>query len=151
MIEKIDAFHVVGIVCRSTNANQQAMKDIPALWNRFMGENIGAMITNKVDETIYCLYANYESDQNGAYDVVLGYAVSDLNQIPEGMQGFSIPQGQYQKFEAKGDLTSNAVADAWYSIWMQSLNRAYTIDFERYDERAANPKDGIADIFIALK
>jgi predicted transcriptional regulator YdeE len=38
--QTIEAFYVIGITVRTTNANQQAATDIAALWQRFMQEAI---------------------------------------------------------------------------------------------------------------
>lgn len=37
---KIRPFNIIGISVRTTNENDQAAKDIPALWKRFISEGI---------------------------------------------------------------------------------------------------------------
>jgi predicted transcriptional regulator YdeE len=39
--QKIQKFSVIGISVRTTNENGQAGQDIPALWQKFMSENVG--------------------------------------------------------------------------------------------------------------
>ena len=150
MIEKKKALNIVGISVRTTNENQQAMKDIPMLWQRVMGEGIVEKVSNRIDDTYYCLYTDYESDHTAPYTVVLGVSVPNLDVIPEGMVGKAIPAATYERFVAKGDLTASAVGDAWLGIWNADLDRTYTTDMEVYGEKASNPKDGEVDIFIAV-
>lgn len=147
---KINSFPIIGIAVRTTNENQQAAQDIGALWNRFMNEGILDKIPNKIDQTIYAIYTDYESDHTGAYTTILGCKVSSVNEIPEGMTAKEIAQGMYQKFIAKGDLTKNAVVDTWMNIWNADLKRLYTTDFEVYGEKALDPTNGEAGIFIAI-
>lgn len=150
MIENKNAMNIVGISVRTTNENQQAIKDIPVLWQRFMGEGLMQKVENRLDDTIYCLYTDYESDHTAPYTTILGVQVPNLDVVPEGMVGKAIPAAKYQRFEAKGDLTKNAVSDAWYKIWEEDLDRTYTTDMEVYGEKASNPKDALVDIFIAI-
>lgn len=68
--------NIVGISVRTSNNNGEAGRDIPALWNKFLVEGISEKILNKVDETIYCLYTDYEKDHTTPYTTILGCAVS---------------------------------------------------------------------------
>ena len=147
---KIDSFPVVGISVRTTNENQQAAKDIGMLWNRFMSEGITSKIPNKIDDTIYAVYTDYESDHTEAYTTILGCKVSTVENVPNGMISKEIAEGDYQKFIAKGDLTKNAVVDVWRTIWNLNIDRSYTTDFEVYGEKASDPTNGEAEIFIAV-
>lgn len=146
---KKEALTLVGITVRTTNQNEKAMKDIPQLWKRFMEENIGGKIPNKVDDTMYALYTDYEGDHMQPYTMLLGYQVKNLDQIDESLTVKMVPAAKYTKFTAKGDLTKEAVYDAWINIWNTNLNRAYTNDLEVYGEKAVNPTNGEAEIFIA--
>lgn len=150
---KIEAFKVIGITVRTSNSNGQAAKDIGGLWNKFMSEGIIEKIPNKIDDTIYSIYTDYEGDHTQPYTALLACKVENLNQIPEGMEGRSFESGNYAKFTAKGDLTKEAVFAAWTRIWEmdKDLDRLYTADFEIYGEKAKNPSDGEADIFVAVK
>lgn len=149
-IVKIDSFQFVGIAVRTTNANGQAAKDIGALWSKFINEGIVSKIPHKVDDTIYVVYTDYESDHTGYYTAALGCRASKSDEIPEGMISKEIGGGSYQKYTAKGDLTKNAVVEVWNEIWKSDTKRAYTADFEVYGEKASDPTNGEAEIFIAL-
>ncbi len=149
--ETLNAFNLIGISVRTTNENQQAGLDIPKLWEKFMSESILAAIPNKVDQTIYCMYTDYEKDYTRPYTTILGCQVSTLDDIPVGMVGKRVESGQYSKFTAKGSLLEGVVFKAWEEIWRTDLQRAYTADFEVYGENAQNPQDATVDIFIALE
>lgn len=149
--QKIEAFFIIGISVRTTNENQQAAKDIPALWGKFMSESILEQIPNKISTDIYCIYTDYESDHTKPYTTILGCKVSNLEEIPVGMVSKKIATTEYQKFTTKGNLQEGMVYNKWLEIWNSDLNRKFTSDFEIYGEKAMNPNDAEVDIFIAIK
>lgn len=149
-IQKIDSFSVIGITIRTTNENNQAAQDIPALWQKFMSENIIEQIPNKINQTLYCIYTDYEKDYTKPYTTILGCKVSNLEQIPVGMIGKTFATSNYQKHIAKGNIMQGIVFEAWLKIWNTDIPRAYTADFEVYGERTQNPADAEVDIFIAV-
>ena len=146
----IAPFNVIGIAVRTTNENGQSGEDIGQLWGKFMSEGIAAQIPNKMDESVFSIYTNYESDHTKPYDTILGCKVSSLDEIPEGMVGQAFEGGTYGKFVSKGDLTKGVVFGTWTEIWKQDLDRVFTADFEVYGERAQNPTDAEVDVLIAL-
>lgn len=151
MNQQIKKFHVIGIALRTTNENGQSVQDIPALWNRFMTEGIMDQIPIKVDQTLYCIYTEYEKDHTKPYTTILGCKVSNLDQIPSGLVGKTIEEQTYIKHVAKGNLMQGIVYEEWTKIWNADLNRAFTADFEVYDERNQNPENAEVDIFISVK
>lgn len=148
---KIGPFKVIGIAVRTTNENGQAGKDIPVLWEKMISKNIVNSIPNKIDNTIYSIYTDYEKDHTKPYTTVLGCKVENLDNIPEGMVGYTFDGGEYLKFTTKGDLSKGLVINEWLKIWEMDLNRTFTADFEVYGEKAQNPSDAEVDIFIAVK
>ncbi|MBK6265089.1 effector binding domain-containing protein [Marivirga sp. S37H4] len=148
---KIEPFQVIGIAVRTTNENEQAAKDIAQLWDRFMSENILDAIPNKIDNTVYSLYTDYEGDHTQPYTAMLACRVSQLDIIPDGMVGKSFSGGNYVKITAKGDLTKGLIVNEWSKIFELNLERVYTADFEAFGEKARNPKDAEIDFFIAVK
>ncbi|MFD2147648.1 GyrI-like domain-containing protein [Mucilaginibacter antarcticus] len=149
--QQIAAFNVIGVAVRTTNQNSQMAIDIPSLWGKFMSEGILSKIPNKVDDTIYCIYTDYEKDHTLPYTAIIGCKVADLSQIPEGMVGHAIGETSYQKFIAEGDLLEGAVYYEWTRIWSLNISRSYTSDFEVYTQRSQDPVNPTVDIFIALK
>ncbi len=145
------SFAFIGLSVRTTNENQQAMQDIPALWAKFFAENTLSVIPNKVDDTLYCIYTDYEKDYTKPYTTLLGCKVENLDTIPDGLTGRIIPGGTFTTFVAKGNLNEGAVVNEWMKIWNSDINRAYTADIEIYGEKAQNPEDAEIDILIAIR
>jgi predicted transcriptional regulator YdeE len=148
---QLQSFYIIGISVQTTNANNQAAMDIPALWQKFMGENIASKISNKINDTVYAVYCRYESDYTAPYTTLLGCKVSSIENIPDGFDYIEIAGGNYMQFVAKGNLMKAVVYNKWLEIWNADLKRAYTTDFEVYDEKSTDPSNATVDIFIALK
>jgi len=147
----IQNFSIIGISVRTTNENEQSAKDIPAIWNRLLSEEILSKIPNKVSNDIVCVYTDYEKDHTKPYTTILGAIVSNLDLVPEGMTGKTIEGINYEKFTAKGNLAEGIVINEWIKIWNSDLKRTFTSDFEIYGENAQNPENAEVDIFIAIK
>jgi predicted transcriptional regulator YdeE len=147
---KIEPFFVIGLAIRTTNENAQAATDIENLWGKFLAEDIKSVIPNKVDDTVYCLYTEYESDYTKPYTTILGCKVTNLDNIPEGMVGKSFEGGDYTKMSARGDLMKGLIVDKWNQIWNMDLDRSYTADFEVFGEKAQNPSDAEIDFLISI-
>jgi predicted transcriptional regulator YdeE len=146
----IESFSIIGIKIRTTNENNEAENDIPALWGKFLGEGIMQKIPNKVEDTVYLLYTDYETDYTGVYTTIIGSKVSSLDNVPEGMVGKTIEAGNYVKFTAKGNIMEGVVQEKWKEIWNTNLDRAYTCDFDVYGDKAKNVEDGEVDIFVSV-
>jgi predicted DNA-binding transcriptional regulator YafY len=148
---KIEAFQLIGISVRTSNQNGQAGMDISKLWQQFMAENSLAKIPNKINDTLYALYTDYEGDHTQPYSVIVGCKVTHLAEIPAGMIGKSFEGGDYVKLTAKGDIMQGFVAQQWAKIWEMNLDRSFTADFEVYDEKSQNLNDAVVDFLIAIK
>ena len=148
---KIEPFKLIGIFVRTTNENGQAAKEIAELWSKFMSENILDKIPNKVDNSVYSLYTDYQSDHTKPYTAILGCKVENLSLVPDGMIGKSFDGGNYIKITAKGDLTKGLIVNEWSKIWKKDLERIFTADFEVFGEKAQNPEDAEVDFLIAVK
>ncbi|WP_316817593.1 GyrI-like domain-containing protein [Pedobacter nyackensis] len=148
---KIEPFKVIGISVRTTNENGQAGTDISNLWARFMQEKIMEAIPNKIDNTVYSIYTDYEKDHTRPYTTILGCKVESLNDIPDGMTGKSFDGGNYVKLSAKGDLMEGLIINKWIEIWGMDLDRAFTADLEVFGEKAQNPANAEIDFLIAVK
>lgn len=146
---KIEPFKVIGISVRTTNENNQAAKDIADLWGKFINDRILEAIPNKIDNTVYSIYTEYESDHTKAYTTILGCRVENLDDIPDGLIGKSFDGGNYVKLSAKGDLMKGLIVNKWIEIWSMDLERAFTVDFEVFGEKAQNPSDAEIDFLIA--
>ena len=150
-IQKIQQFSVIGISIRTTNENGQSGIDIPALWNKFMTEGIIEKIPNKMDNSIYCIYTEYEKDHTKPYTTIIGCKVENLDSVPDGMTGKTFDDEKYIKHIAKGSILHGIVFNEWTKIWNSDLQRTFSADFEIYGEKAQNPENAEVDIFVAVK
>jgi len=150
--QKIDEFKIIGISVRTTNQNGQASKDIESIWEKFWGEKIQEQIPNTLNEDIYAVYTDYESDFNGAYTTVIGMSVSVLDNIPQGFVGLTIKKSAYQKFVSIGKMPE-AVVNTWMEIWgNKKLNeaRTYRTDFTIHGEKYDKSTQAEVETFIAV-
>lgn len=147
----IEPFKIIGISIQTTNENNQASKDIAALWGRFMEENLLTKIPNKASSDIYSLYTSYEGDHTQPYTTILGCRVENLDEIPVGMIGKSIVGGKYFKTSTKGDLMQGLIVKQWEKIFGMDLDRTYVADFEIYGKKAQNPSAAEVDVFVGIK
>lgn len=149
-IQKVNSFHVIGIAVRTSNEKGQSGKDIPALWGKFIREDVAAQIPNKKDGIVYCIYTEYEKDHTRPYTTILGCAVTETGNIPDGMVCHTVNEAAYEKFTATGNIIEGAVFNEWTKIWSSGMKRAFTTDFEVYDIRSGNPVNAEVDLFIAI-
>lgn len=144
------AFTVIGVTCRTSNDPGQAEKAIPKLWETFMNKNYIQQIPQPINQGIYCVYTNYESDAKGKYSVIVGIASTDHDsELPEDLVRHTIPESDYLCLPIKGDYPLSLVR-TWEWIWKTDLPRAYTSDFEYYPEGMINPTEPKLDVYIAL-
>lgn len=143
-------FHLIGIAVRTTNENQQALQDIPALWNKFVSEQVASKIPNKLDNVVLCAYTEYEGDHMQPYTTVIGCRAAHLEDIPTGMRGFTLGDNAYEEFTAEGNLAEGVITQKWMEIWSADLDRNYIADFEVYGEQATNPSKAKVDIFVGV-
>ncbi|WP_270445809.1 effector binding domain-containing protein [Fusobacterium varium] len=90
----------------------------------------------------YAVYSEYESDYKGDYTLFIGVDKIDSH------KEIIIEEENYKIFSV--DISSpHGIIMAWQKIWEMEeqglLNRAYTVDYEKYYP------DGKIEIFIALK
>ncbi len=147
---KLDPFWVIGISVRTTGKNAQFMKDIPELWNTFMLKETIYKIPNKIENSIYVIYTDYESDHTEGYTTIIGCKVKNIDTVPERMIGIQIKKSMYSRYTAKGDITKGIVYNKWVNIWETNLKRSYITDFEFYGEEAQNPKDAEVEIYVGI-
>jgi len=113
-----DPIAVIGIQIRTNNASElSGQGQIGALWGRLFAENLPAQIPNRASESIFAVYSNYASDENGDYDYLLGCPVSTIENIPAGMTYAAIPTGDYAVFTSETGPVVEVVQAAWKHIW----------------------------------
>ena len=108
-------------------------------------------IPNKIDNSIYSIYTEYEKDHTRPYTTLLGCRVENLDLIPNGMIGKTFDQATYDKIVAKGNLMQGIVYNEWVKIWNSDLDRTFVADFEVYGEKAQDPTNAEVEIFVGVK
>jgi predicted transcriptional regulator YdeE len=149
-----DGFTVVGTEIRTTNELERdpATAQIGAHWQRFYRDALADKVANRDDAAVtYGVYTDYESDDRGAYAQLVGCEVRGGGQVPLGMRTLAIPGGRYLVFTGTGELPA-MVVQTWARVWQYfegeaREERAYTVDFERYDQRDPSR----VEIYIAVK
>ncbi|MCP3660249.1 MAG: GyrI-like domain-containing protein [Bacteroidetes bacterium] len=149
-IINLDSFKVLGITIETTPKNGQDMKDIGSLWEKFNKQNLIDKIPNKENKEILAIYHNYKSDHLEPYSYTIGAKVSLVNEVPKGMELINIPPLQYTEYTAEGEFP-NCLIETWKKIWNDNILRAFSYDFEVYDEKFmnTNSKHKKLNIFIS--
>lgn len=121
-------FTVMGIFTRTSNANPEKIGD---LWRKFHAVEDFKSIEARKDDTVYCIYCEYESDWTQAFTVVLGCEVEPGVEVPVGMKTVTIAPGEFAVFPVAFDGPIPA-ARKWQQIWEIPLTRRYEADYDRY-------------------
>lgn len=137
----------IGLELRTNN--EECSSTMPAHKAKFFGENIPSKIPNKINGNILALYTNYEGDYTKPYSWILGYEVSSLEEIPEGLVGKVIPESNYAVFTTQGGFPEGLIA-SWQAIWKSNLHRSYTSDFEVYRSDFDPQNNPQVKVYIAI-
>ena len=131
------AFSVMGICVRTCNADQQAQRDLGALWQRFFAEQIAERIPGALAPDLYAVYYDYEHDHQAPYTTLIGVAVPAATVPANGLTRVDIPAQHYQAHPTIGEMPQ-AVIQAWQQIWAQdaAIPRAYGYAFVHYPAQA---------------
>lgn len=78
-------------------------------------DNIAEKIPNKISNEIYSIYTDYKSDYTDSYTIIIGFPVSSLNDIPDGLIGRQFEAETFEVFTAKGQMPK-AILDTWVGI-----------------------------------
>jgi len=127
----LESKKIYGLKVRTTNENEMDPKKakIGALWGDFFQQILPGVPEGSKG---YGVYANYESDAFGAFDVLAGTEVENKD-----LESIEIEAGNYLCFETKGELPQ-AVIDTWGEIWNYFSDekcqdkRIFRSDFELY-------------------
>jgi predicted transcriptional regulator YdeE len=137
---------VIGISVKTSNEHFQ--KEVLPLRDKFLHEKLAEKIPNRLNQSILCVYTDYEGDHTKPFTWLIGCEVSDLKVIPEGMVGVEIPASSYAVFTAAGSFPESMMV-AWTSIWKSDVKRSYTTDFEVYSPDFDPQKNPKVKIYIA--
>jgi len=142
-----DSFFVAGIAVRTTNQDGRARKDIGDLWTKFMSENVQSKIPDKYSDDLYCVYTDYETDENGWYTAVIGCRVVDVGL--DGLFAALIPSGRFRVYKPQGKFP-DSVAETWMHIWNDSDNGNYVADYDVYKAGARSFEETEAEIYVGV-
>ncbi|MGH9534411.1 MAG: GyrI-like domain-containing protein [Terriglobales bacterium] len=136
------AFTVIGSSIRTSNAQEMSGTDgkIGPLWNQFMHGGAEAVPGVIEQGTIYAVYTRYESDETGAYDLILGKSVAPAQPVPANMKSIHIPASSYLVFSVAGS-SPGAIKTAWSNVYAYFVHhtdhrRAFSTDFEQHSSSA---------------
>ncbi len=134
---------VMGVEVRTTYQQEMnpATAEIPKLWQRFLAEQLWLAIPESIHpQVFYGVYTDYEGDPIREYSLIVAGEVSSIDNPPENMVGVAIPARDYLVFHSI-NTSLQGVQQLWQQIddYFVCTNtpyrRAFTTDFERYEEQ----------------
>ena len=152
-----DPIEVAGVQIRTNNASElSGTGAIAALWQRFFAEDLLSKIPDRTSASLYAVYSNYASDENGDYDYLIGSPVSSIAGLPEGMTFAAIATGNYAVVTTEKGPISAMVPGTWKEIWTMTREelkgrRAFISDYEIYGEHATDPESAEVEIHLGLE
>lgn len=147
-IVKLEEKRVAGLAAKTNNQSPDMGAVIGGLWNRFYSEGIYTSIPGKANGKALGIYTEYEGNETGDYTIVVACEVEGEQELSEGIVIKTIPAGRYAKFIVRGDM-HKAVAKGWEEIWKMDLPRAFSCDFEEYQND--DMEDAEIHIYVGLK
>ena len=136
-IETLKEKKLVGKKLKMTLANNKTSE----LWRSFMPER--SKIQNKVSTEMISMRVYDEPlrpDPNQEFDKWAAIVVSDLSNVPDGMESFILDEGLYAVFDYKGLNTDNRIFNYIFTEWLPKSN--YLLDnrphFEILGEKYKN-------------
>ncbi|RJL30350.1 GyrI-like domain-containing protein [Bailinhaonella thermotolerans] len=143
-------FFVVGYAVRTSNAAEAdpARALLPALWGRASQPGAFAHVPGRMDENLYAVLTDYESDHRGAYTQIVGVAVTSPAAIPENLVAVRVPAARCLRLSARGPMPQ-ALLDTWAEVWKHTESggspaRSFTTDVEIHHEEGA-------DLYLAIR
>ncbi|GGS67596.1 DNA-binding protein [Planobispora rosea] len=140
---------VVGHAVRTSNAEEMdpARAKLPALWRRAGAPGAFAHVPGRIDENLYAVLTDYESDHHGAYTQIVGVAVRSVPRLPDGMVAVRVPGVPALRLEARGPMPG-ALIESWQQLWKHTESggtpaRAFTTDLE------VHHPEGV-DLYVAV-
>lgn len=156
---QINEIKLIGITARTSNTLEMDMEKakIGPTIKKYFENNLCALISNRLNPaTTYCVYTDYESNQNGMYTYFIGEEVHSFESVPANFKTLVIPSQDYIKFNVGPGAMPNVCIHAWKAIWKMKQEelggkRAFIADFEIYDKRAKDYQNTILDIYIGIQ
>ncbi|WP_061297456.1 GyrI-like domain-containing protein [Herbidospora cretacea] len=136
---------VVGYAIRTTSDAEEDpdRARLPGLWQRAGAPGAFAHVPGRVDENIYAVLTDYESDHNGAYTQIVGIAVHTAARLPEAMVAVRVPGVPCLHLEVRGPLPQTLL-EAWQYLAQHPGRRSFTTDLEVHHQAGV-------DLYIAAR
>lgn len=160
-ITTLTALKLVGITTRTNNteifsADPSTNKIATTMQNYFHNGLAEKIKNRKNPRTTFCVYTQYESDENGDYTYFIGEEVTAFEDIDRAFETLTIPGQHYAKFTSQPGPMPTVCIDMWQQIWKMNASdlggqRTYIADFEIYDERSSDHNNATLDIYIGIK
>lgn len=156
---QLDEFKLVGITARTNNANEMNPETakISSTLATYFDNNYAEKIQDRVAPGVtYCVYTDYESDENAEYTYFVGEKVNSFDAIDPVFKTMEIDSQDYLKFDVGPGVMPSICFEAWQEIWKMTsadfgAERRYHADFEVYDERSLDSQNTCFDLFIGLQ
>lgn len=151
------AYRVTGVSIQVKN-DEEGIKDISMLWEDILSGKIPLLYDSEKNFikgiSPVSEYSDYESDENGLYNLTIMGVKSDFFTNLEE----KVSKGDYKKYDISEDSGNLELCTkkAWIQVWQDSkdkvINRAFTKDYES-TVPAEFTKDGKAHcyLYIAVK
>ncbi|MBU4315736.1 MAG: effector binding domain-containing protein [Proteobacteria bacterium] len=147
-----ETFKVIGMTYYGDNQKNE----IQRLWENFLPEE--ESIKNRIHPDIgygIC-YPVEDPDNTSAFEYLAAVEVSNLDEIPEGMEGRTIPAQKYAVFLHRGPVDKiTETYQTIYALWQpkSGYELIKAPDFECYDERFRpdQPEISELDIYIPIQ
>ncbi len=149
---------LVGITTRTNNKetfSTDQNKITATIQKYFYNELFNSISHRKNPGTTFCVYTNYESDENGDYTYFIGEEVISFDEIEDNFEMLTIPMQKYVKFTNESGPMPGVCIDMWQKIWNMTPSilggkRSYVADFEVYDQRSNDHQNVVLDLYIGI-
>jgi predicted transcriptional regulator YdeE len=128
-LTQVERFVVTGFSVRTQNKDEfnEKTAQLPNLWQQFYSSPLA------LNETVYGVYSNYDSDAHGFYTVTAGVESTE-EQSP--LSAVTVQAGNYLMFEGTGPMPATVV-ETWKRVWAffesnTEYRRHFISDFEAY-------------------
>lgn len=121
--------YILKEVVLRTNNSPKGMEKISQLWEDILSKKISLLPENK-NEFLISKYSNYESDENGEYDLtIMRRELNFLLQLDERAKN-----REFIKYEEMADDIESCARKVWARVWEDkrndNLDRAYKEDYQ---------------------
>jgi len=148
-IEKLGTKNLIGYSITTSNEDEKspASAKIPGLWGTFFNE---IHMRELRGETVYGVYSDYESGQDGRYRLTAAVEKGDNASTRGAIKELRLEAGRYVIFSGmRGE--GNPVLDLWKEVWAHfgktggKDQRLFSTDFEVFHP------DGKIELCISIR